>query len=996
MQGFFRVGNADEAAQNTVGEMGQIIVGETGQNIMGETGRKTIGEKDQNIVGKNCQNITCEISLKKNNLKCVYMNARSICNKLSELELLIKIENPDIIAVNETWLSQKIENAEINFEGYTTVRQDRVCNNKECGGGLALFIKQELSPVVMTDYCVQKYSPEALVCSINFNNESFLLGVCYRPKDSKLDENQILYNLLSKIGDKRVVLIGDFNYSELKWGKPELIDRSHPFVNCLDDNFLLQLVDQPTRQNNYLDLLITSEEKLISNVMVEEPFGTSDHQIIRFVINCGFEPKIKNIPVFNYFSTDYNKIRETIHSEGWSEINWGQNVDQIWNRLKSALIDLRNRFIGLKKKPKNKCKWGTNKIYKLRKQKKAAWIAYQRSNKNPRLYEIYLTKLKQSTQAIKAAKLNFEQKLADNIKQDCKSFYSYINSKSKSNQNKIGPLIGDDKKIIRNNKAAADYLNQYFSGVFTQENLLSIPTPTMVYNGDDDGRLTNFDITEAQVLSKLNSLNVNKSHGPDEIHGKLLYELRHELTHPLTKLFNLSVQTSEIPQDWRDANVVSIFKKGGREKAENYRPISLTSVIGKLLESIIKECIVGHLDRHRLLKDTQHGFLSGKSCLTNLIDFFETATGELDQGNDADIIYLDFSKAFDKVPHVRLGRKLEAHGIGGKFLRWIQSWLSNRRQRVYVDGEYSNWAGVVSGVPQGSVLGPTLFLVFINDIDCGLVSKLGKFADDSKLIKGINSQADTDILSNDLLQLEAWSTDWQMLFNSEKCSVIHLGNKNPCNEYHFCGTTLKATEKERDLGVIVDKTFKFSEQCNVAANKANMQLGMIKRNIVSRDKNIILKLYKTLVRPKLEYCVQAWRPFLQKDIEQLEKVQRRATRMIKECKGLGYEERLKITGLTSLENRRDRGDMLEVYKTLTGKNKIDYKKLFRLSENSVTRGHHLKLHKNRSRLDIRKYFFSQRVVNNWNDLPNYVVEASTINMFKNRYDKIQKHMGAVN
>ena len=195
---------------------------------------------------------------------------------------------------------------------------------------------------------------------------------------------------------------------------------------------------------------------------------------------------------------------------------------------------------------------------------------------------------------------------------------------------------------------------------------------------------------------------------------------------------------------------MSIFKKGSKDKAENYRPVSLTSVIGKLLESIIKEDIVEHLDTNRLLNDSQHGFRSGRSCLTNLLDFFESATSELDDVNCADIIYLDFSKAFDKVPHGRLIKKLEAHGMGGKCLSWISAWLSNRRQRVHLTGVYSDWTEVLSGVPQGSVLGPVLFLVYINDIDNTLISKLGKFADDSKLLKGIRSQDDVISIKQDL------------------------------------------------------------------------------------------------------------------------------------------------------------------------------------------------------------------------------------------------------
>jgi ribonuclease P/MRP protein subunit RPP40 len=306
---------------------------------------------------------------------------------------------------------------------------------------------------------------------------------------------------------------------------------------------------------------------------------------------------------------------------------------------------------------------------------------------------------------------------------------------------------------------------------------------------------------------------------------------------------------------------------------------------------------------------------------------------------------------------------------------------------VGIDGECSDWEEVSSGVPQGSVLGPVLFLIYINDLDEGIISKIGKFADDSKLGKSINSAADDSLLAHDLSKLVEWSDQWQMTFNAEKCAVMHLGKNNNQHQYRLGNDILKSSVNERDLGVIVDRTMKFSEQANSAVTKANATLGMIRRTITCKNKDIITRLYKALVRPKLEYCVQAWRPYLRKDIDKMERVQHRATKMIDECKGLCYEDRLKVAGLTTLEDRRERGDMIEVFKTLHGINKISESSLFQLANNSRTRGHRFKLTKTRSKLDIRKNFFSQRVVNNWNGLPECVVEADSVNSFKSRYDK---------
>ena len=483
-------------------------------------------------------------------------------------------------------------------------------------------------------------------------------------------------------------------------------------------------------------------------------------------------------------------------------------------------------------------------------------------------------------------------------------------------------------------------------------------------------------------------LKVDKSPGGDNIHPKLLYELRKNIAKPIAELYNKSIEQGEVPEDWRNATITALYKKGNRSDPGNYRPVSLTSIVCKIMESIIKDRVVEHLQKFSLLNDSQHGFMKGKSCLTNLLEYLENVTKTLDGGDPLDVIYLDFAKAFDKVPHKRLILKLEAHGISGNISKWIQQWLTGRKQQVNINGKISSWADVLSGVPQGSVLGPLLFLIYINDIDEGVVSKLWKFADDSKICSKVRNEADADILRNDLNKLFKWSQDWQMLFNVEKCVVMHMGGKNLNYAYELGGRVLNSTKRERDLGIIIHDSGKTSEQCASAANKANQILGMIKRNIKWKDKDVITRLYKALVRPRLEYCVQAWSPNLQKDIDLLERVQRRATKIIDGLRYKTYEERLYETGLTTLVQRRRRGDLIETFKLVKGITKVNYSTFFKLSENRG-RGHTYKLAKDRARLNIRASFYSQRAVNSWNSLPEAVVGADSVNSFKNRLDKVK-------
>jgi ribonuclease P/MRP protein subunit RPP40 len=283
--------------------------------------------------------------------------------------------------------------------------------------------------------------------------------------------------------------------------------------------------------------------------------------------------------------------------------------------------------------------------------------------------------------------------------------------------------------------------------------------------------------------------------------------------------------------------------------------------------------------------------------------------------------------------------------------------------------------------------------IYINDLEVGVVSKLGKFADDTKLCRGVADEREVQIMQNDLKLLFQWSIDWQMMFNTDKCTVIHMGKNNKEFEYKLGESVVKKSQKERDLGVIIDSSGKSSEQCILSVKKANAVLGMIKRNINFKSKEIMVRLYKALVRPHLEYCVQVWSPYLRKDINMLERVQRRATKMIEGYWDMEYSERLKKLGLISLEKRRVRGDLIQVFKMIKGFDKLDFGSFFTTSSLERTRGHSFKLLKNRSRVDLRKNFFSQRVINSWNCLPQNVVDADTINCFKNRLDKFDRYWG---
>ena len=619
------------------------------------------------------------------------------------------------------------------------------------------------------------------------------------------------------------------------------------------------------------------------------------------------------------------------------------------------------------------------------------WRVYRRTGKEED-YANYKEALNAATTEIRQSKRSYEQKLACNIKNDSKSFYAYVRSKQNV-QDKVGPLEDNAGNIISQGFLMAEDLNGYFSSVFTKEDISSLPVADAKFQGAKSDYLGPLVVTPEMVAKKIKAMKDNKSPGVDGIPPKLLMETVEQISIPLARVFNLSLKEGVVPFEWKEANIIPLFKKGSRNKSENYRPVSLTSVICKLLERLIKGHMVDFLVKHKLLNSSQHGFLKARSCLTNKLCFLEEITKWIDVGSPVDIIYLDFQKAFDKVPHQRLLLKLKAHGIGDSTTDWIEQWLTGRRQRVVVDGEVSNWKSVLSGVPQGSVLGPILFLIYINDLDDSITSNVLKFADDTKLFRKVITDGDKQHLQNDLDRLVKWSEKWQMLFNFGKCKCLHTGHGNLDVNYKMDDTVLGTTVKEKDLGVTINADMKVSEQCGIAASKGNQILGLIRRNITYKGQKLIIPLYKAIVRPHLEYCIQAWRPYRKKDINTLERIQRRATKMIPELRDLSYEERLKECGLTTLETRRLRGDQIEVFKILNGYENIDRNMFFSLKKDSRTRGHEVKLVKDQCRLDIRKHSFSQRTINEWNKLSADCVTASSVNMFKNKVDTYLRRAG---
>ena len=414
------------------------------------------------------------------------------------------------------------------------------------------------------------------------------------------------------------------------------------------------------------------------------------------------------------------------------------------------------------------------------------------------------------------------------------------------------------------------------------------------------------DITDEDVLSAIKSTKINSAPGQDCLPPILLHKCAHSLVKPLKIIMKKSLKNSDIPDIWKEAVITPIYKgKGEKTDPAQYRPISLTSQIIKLLERILRLYFIQYLEANDAFPNSQHGFRPNRSTVTQLLEQYEEILDALSAQSNIDIIMLDYSKAFDKINHSILLHKLKKLGISGHIGKWIGHFLLNRTQRVSLNGHLSSPSKVISGVPQGTILGPVLFLIYIADIGDNLTkSTLSSYADDSKAHKIIRNSQDGVDLQIDLNKLYDWTSINLMEFNSEKFEALRIGkNEKLKEEIQYTtpeGEYIKATDVVKDLGVHFNNKGTFSDHIQLKSTKARQMTGYILRTFITRDSEIMLTLLRSLIFPILDYSCVVWNPHLQQDKTLLESAQRLLTSKIEGMDSLDYYQRLKALNTYSI------------------------------------------------------------------------------------------------
>lgn len=918
-------------------------------------------------------------------------------NKRDELAQLMDVNKPDIVCICEVIPKAQrlpLSKSEFSVPGFKQgiINFDPDDTNLGSSGvrGLLVLIREDLSAVKVELTSTFK---EQIFLKIKAGDSDILLGLVYRNRQGIADQVSTaeLCSLVKEVVELKTahfVMVGDFNMKEISWEDSVSLEgpnhHTQHFLACTQECFLHQHITKPTRvrqgdEPSVLDLIFSSEEGTVRNIEYHAPLGSSDHSCLSFSIQVKTVSYSSKCTFRDTNRGDYDKLREILSEVSWSALET-PDVEIHWDKIASEIEQATTQSIPLKKQ-RGKNMYMDLKTMKMRKRKNKLHSNYlkSRSNRDWEKYTDARNKLRKQT---RSTRRRFEESLIKNMKESPKVFWRYINSRLKAKA-QVEDLRRGDGSFARTCQEKAEDLNDFFSSIFTTENMNDMPN---IQDRSDGCLIDTVDFDVEDIKQRMKRLSPNKSPGPDRILSKVLREAAEQLCQPFQTLFQASLLNGTLPDPWKTGHISAIFKKGNRHLAANYRPISLTSIVCKLMESIVRDTLMSHFEQHGLSKH-QHGFVAGRSCTSQLLTVINKWTELLDSRKAIDVVYLDFAKAFDSVPHERLLRKLSAYGIRGHLLNWIRSFLIGRRQRVLVGDAKSEWRNVVSGVPQGSVLGPVLFLIYINDLPDSINSVVKIFADDTKIFRTVGNPEEGRMLQDDIDTLATWSGAWQLPFNIEKCKVMHLGTRNLEQEYKMNGMVLQETSSEKDLGITVDNKLRFHLHTAQAVAKGFKMLGLIKRSFEKLDKDTVPLLFKAMVRPSLEYGNCVWGPMFRGDQDAVERVLRRATKLVKPLRRLPYEERLRRLGLMSMYYRRRRGDMIMTYQILTDRIKIDKKELFTAADDERTRRHRLKLKKPQVHSVARQQCFPVRVINDWNSLPDHVVSAPSVSSFKTRLDK---------
>lgn len=702
---------------------------------------------------------------------------------------------------------------------------------------------------------------------------------------------------------------------------------------------------------------------------------------------------------------DIQGIRDFFADVGcWDKVYQSNDVDTCLDQILTVIKQGIDRHVPIRKdrlKPVKHClryvrpEWINNRTIAMYKKKQKKWEFHKRT-KNNSSYTSYTELVNQIEEQVKTTRLNYEMEIAREGRANPKRITDYIKRAFKKGNGY--PVLKNRKgEIITSNKKKATIFQKQFLAAFRSNcdepecedffadfwNHVEVEV-----NRENTSTIEDIVFTHKLVSEVLASVDPNKSMDQNNCHPKLIKECHAELTNPILYLFQLSYDQGKLPELWKISKVTPVFKKGDRGDPMNYRPISTGSLLCKCMEKIIHNSINSFMEKHNLHSPYQHGFTPGRSCSTNLLTYYRVIQKLLRDHPAVYTVFLDIARAFDSVPHNVVIHSARRVGVIGKTISWIENYFEGRKQFVNVEGELSSVDQVTSGVPQGSTLAPVLFNIVMARACEGVSGGILLFADDAKLFS-----ANIDQLQRDLDRMASNLEQLGLAFNVSKCRLMVYGRSDTAG-LKYGNVTITNTKYHIDLGITLADDRKWTKNCTAFNMKANLAINRIKKCFQYKDKKLISKLYKTYIRPHIEYGGIVCRPYLQKDIDLLEAIPRRSTRLafsdrVDDPRYKPYDQRLKDLKLPSLSSRFDRADLIFTFKIMTGRIKID-RDLFFTPKIRRPGDHIYAIYKERPANNWEKGLYWFRIVERWNSLPGQVVEAVSVNSFKNRLDQ---HMG---
>ena len=864
-----------------------------------------------------------------------------------------------MIFVVESWLDDRTLDAQICPKGYNIIRKDRKSKTLTRGGGVLLLFKNNVHLVDKTNagddfehLCVDIFTPQSQNASHRF--------VCYYnpPGQSKDRILQLCNSVENYLQPSPVFIVGDFNLPSINWKISSTSSSSQQqFLDLCIESSLMQHITEPTHiSGSTLDLVLTNftARDLLIKCQTLAPFTSScDHNFISFLCSdLMSKPEDDGRTFYCYHKGNYDAINNSLAAISWDRVftDCENDVQLVYDSFLDIVHSLMEANI-----PKNPAtvKVKHNRNLRMLATKKAK--LYKRCKVDTTLKPSYKTASLEYDNAVR----EFYDKIENNIcnSRSDSAFYKYANKSFKVKRS-IPTIISDDGKMLLDNLSKADHFNETFQSVFTRDNGVPITTSQKTKSF-----MNEICITSQKVEIALQRMSPKTSATPDGIPPIVLKKIGPTILYFLTTFFQLSISTATVPRQWKTANVIPIHKKSSKENATNYRPISLTSSVCRLLEAVVKDEVLQHLMSNNLISRSQQGFLPRRGTATQLLQTLNDWTTAFDNKNPVDVIYTDFSKAFDRVSHAKLSQTLFSFGIGGVNLRWITEFLTGRTQRVEVNGVFSSPLDVISGVPQGSVLGPLLFIIYIEDIQycCQQHCKIGLYADDSKLYS-----QQPQMLQNTLHSLDEFIEDRQLRLALEKCQHLTIARKSSDQQFFLEGCAISQSDVVTDLGIRICSTLQWDQHIIHLRKKSIARCYQLLHSFRSKNIWTYKKAFVTYVRPVLEANTVVWCPYLKKDVIAVEKVQEKFLKAIcRRCnvRTRTYYERLNALDIETLEYRRHKFDVIMVFKIIHELVDVDFNDFFSFSNTPYNlRRHRFHIEGVKCNSDTRKYYFANRII----------------------------------